>query len=1176
MSDFDLSMVVRAREDGVTATGQATEAAVQGVSRAQAEAAGSAARLSNASEGATRSANRLKESMSDQAARARAQADAIGQVVRATNPAVSSQSLLDAAVRRVQAAFISGKVSAETYALAQRIAARATQENVEWQQRAYASQGQMRVGSLMLGQQIQDIGMQLSLGTGFLRVFAMQAGQTALAVQQMTGGASKFASFIGSVWGSVLLAGVSILALFATNTDTATESMQFAEKGANALSEAQSVLGGMFDLTSGKIEHQNALLIANARLTAINLRADAMSKRESANQTFANVMSGGGGGAGAVRRFLEWSKGVGGVRDQNRQQIFGRHIEAILGAKTPEARAKAIDAALRETELRGNTAGTDVIRNLSGVSGKDWRQALVDTATAAQNDVVADLIDKSLNTGTLAAGLRHDAKAKHPRKKRTDHSAERLQEFGEDARDRIAGLTAAFEDQPPQVEKVRSSLRQLDDLLDDIARKKPPNFQQLLRDGVAARQIIEDGINKPYRDFVKQQTEGLAVQRLLTQGREDEADALQIEVQLEKQIGPLLPEQRDAILAIVQARKAEERQLDIIHQKQQKYLDALSGVREAVRGIFDFSGKGLKDLPKRLGQTLEKLIGDYLFEKFFGKAFRELEDQVKGVHIVEDASTRMGDAIAKANDAIRTLADAATAAAQRINDPTASAAKDTANQDKSPNAPDGDGSIVITGQRTMAHGVPTDPVGFFSYVVKKLLDGLHVFSEEASSKISKAVGTAMEGAAIGGAVGPAATKILGLRGSKTGAQIGGAVGAVGAAALGLPPELGAIVGGIQGSIIGGLFKKAKTGSATITNAYDLATTGGNNQGYKKAASALAQGIQDSILNIAEQLGGGLGAFSVSIGQKDGKFRVDPTGKGNVKTKQGAVDFGDDQAAATAYAVLDAIKDGAVTGLSSAVQAALQSSPDLDRALREALKVQKVEELIGGVGSQIARAFKDFDRDAEDRVRIAKKYGLDLLAVEKINATERIKLVRDTLESRVGSLLSFQKDMAYGNLFQGDAPTRRTAILSDITEIQKEAEAGLEGAADKLADLYRTLLGTSEEAFGTAGPELPADRNTAAEGVARVIEMENERIAKAAGLTQAQLDAIKAGNDLTDETNALIAISNTRLDEIAGLLGGGGGGAGASTAPAPAVPVYDPSDYGGGVSRFTQFGRAALV
>lgn len=1007
---------------------------------------------------------------------------------------------------------------------------------------------QARAGATQFGFQLQDVAVQLEMGTKWTTILSQQGGQMAMAFSMMGGAAGKVGTFFAGPFGTAIILATSLLGgLVGTLGDTK-KALDLAKEGSDGLSDAQSVLGRMFDLTSGKIEHQNELLRLNARLTAINLRAEASAARANVKDTQAHV-----GEASILGSMSLAEMGQGAAQ--------ARTLMAAIkaGRVTPEQ-------ALQRSE------GID----FSGlkIDRAKFQQALVDQVAAEAKDATASAIDKSLSSGVLDPSLRRDKKTRTKRTKKGPDPAI-LANFGEDAADRLDLLGQSFQDVPAQVEKVNRATAELDKILRDVERRKPPNLKELIAQGAQVRAAIQDGLQKPFQDFLEQQQNGLDVQRLLTKGHEDEADALQITVQLEKQMGPLLPQQKAAILAIVQARKAEERQLDIIRQKQAAYLDAIQGTKEAVRGLFDLSGKGLMDLPKRLGQTFEKLLGDVFFEKFFGQAFRELEDQVKGTTVVEDASTRMADAIATANNAIASLGNAASAAAvqlggaavpgSRIGD--ISALLDqldpaTAGKPPAPSADDGQ-AITVTGRRIMGRGVPTDPAGFMGFIVDKLLNGLHVFGEETSKKISSAVGSALEGAAIGSAAG--GLVLGGKKGSKTGAAVGGALGEFAGKELGkalgsslgslgaAAGPLGAIAGGILGSVVGGLLKKTKTGSSTITDATSLGSLSGNDAGFKQQAAGLGGSVQSGLSQISQQLGATLGSFAVSIGLKDGKYRVDPTGHGNVKVKKGAIDFGDDQAGAVGYAIANAIADGALGNLSAAVQRALTKyGSDIDRGLQEAVKVQGVEDLLKDLGGTFDKTFRELETQLQERVRIAREYGFDMVKIEELNAKARADAFENAVKESVGSLQELLDNMRFGDLFEGTPMEQRAALIGKIADAKTDALAGKAGAGDKLAELERQLLGLSRSAFGTAGPEYQTDRSAVERDSQIVIDQVTAQARAAQDAATASLNAQTQQVQLQNETNSILSQQLTALQSISGALSYGGtsgivGSAAASTA-----------------------------
>lgn len=430
--------------------------------------------------------------------------------------------------------------------------------------------------------------------------------------------------------------------------------------------------------------------------------------------------------------------------------------------------------------------------------------------------------------------------------------------------------------------------------------------------------------------------------------------------------------------------------------------------------------------------------------------------------------------------------------------------------------------------------------------LSRLLDKLAgIFGDQGS--FTKAIGKAAGFAIIGGG----AARMTG--GSQLGGSVGGALGGFAGDLLskslgslgGLAGPLGSIAGGILGGMLGKALKGSKRGSATITGVDSDISTRGNSSGFRSQASGAAGNIQDALQQIAEQLGGQLGGFSVSIGVRDGKFRVDPSGRGVTKTKRGAVDFGEDEGAAISFAIMDAIMDGAITGLSEAVQRALKSSKDVDKAIREALKVQEIEDLLKESSGGFSKALRDFERQASERVRIATKYGFDVIKIEEINAKERLKIEQQLLDSRVGALKELLSDINVGDLFEGSLADRRDRLIAELDKARTDAEAGVDGAADRQAQLSRDLLAVSREAFGTAGGEFAADLDRARTGAERVIELENERLRVAQEMARETNTQLNEANDHLAEQTTLLRGIGGALDIIAGntsLLGSSSGGA----------------------------------
>lgn len=238
-----------------------------------------------------------------------------------------------------------------------------------------------------LGFQFNDFLVQVQGGTPILRAFAQQSGQAAGALADMGGKAGVAGRFFSGILGGSILSVGTILASYILTMDDANEALDLAKVGSTGLSEAQSALGDMFDLVSGKLKNQNELLRANAQLTALNLRSEAGAAKASSGKALGN--------AGELSAFPFFYK-PGSNADQF----------AVIDA----FQKKLITA--REALSRLSTVSDKGLK----VSNRELQQAIIDSLAAVEKEKIADLIDQSLDSGKLAPGLRREGRERKGRK----------------------------------------------------------------------------------------------------------------------------------------------------------------------------------------------------------------------------------------------------------------------------------------------------------------------------------------------------------------------------------------------------------------------------------------------------------------------------------------------------------------------------------------------------------------------------------------------------------------------------------------------------------------------------------------------------------------------------------------------------------------------------------------
>lgn len=990
-----------------------------------------------------------------------------------------------------------------------------------------------QAGYINLGRQAQDVAVHLQSGTNLGTIMAQQGGQVADALAQMGGKFSGVASFLAGPWGAAIIVGTGLLVnmvqAFFANSDAAdknSDALAGAKVGADGLAAAQSVLGNIFDLTSGRIKNQNELLILNARLTAINLRSEALAKRASAADTF------GGAGSGSLNtlavRFYGGSLFTGREDPRNRNAYAARDL--VSGVQSGKITR---DAALQQTEKL----------DLQGlkVTKQELQQAILDSATADLNLKAADLIDKSLDDKSLAGGLRRTDTKKAPGAKRTPRTgdpgaqAAKSAELGEDIASRIAGIKDQFSDLPPIIAQSNRALLQLKDIASDVERKKPPNYAAIVADLAGARKAIEDSLTKPFDDFLEKSRELAQIDALIGQGRDDEAEALQRSLDLIDKQGSATDQQLESVLSTVRA----ERDRALVLRDQRALIDAnvdaVRDLRASLEGTVGdlLTGKfSIKRILGSLTNSAVTIISKRVVESAFGGFLRDLEKSATSK--LDKAETDLAGSFDSGGKAVTDFADVVRKAVAAING-TLAGPQGTVDAN---GTPENVGADIIVERNRQPENQLIDMVDAtlkkfgvelpesFKKAAKDALGRLEEGLSGSLGKIVQGAGTGVAVAQIG--------KMFGLKTSSTGGAIGGAIGGL----TGIPG--GQIIGSIAGALIGGLLKKTKSGSATIgsVNGVGAVTgTGGNSQSRIGAARGLAGSALDALDRIVEALGGQVGSFAASIAVRNKKFVVDPTGAGRTKGA-GTQKFASEEEAAKAL-LADIISDGAVKGISAAVQKALRSSSDIDKALKEALKVQEVELAIGGIGAALTKAFRDFERQATERLRIGKEYGFDLVKLEERNAKDRLKLSEQLLADQVGSLQRLIDELTGGSLFEGSAVDKRTAILGQIAAAKTAADAGEEGAADKLSGLLEQLNAVSKDVFATTGG-FATDRASILDQARDTIARANQRITDAQKGSDPALTATNAALDENNDQNAQIIATLAESNVLLGAIAAQGG------------------------------------
>lgn len=149
-----------------------------------------------------------------------------------------------------------------------------------------------RAGMQQLSMQLNDVATMYALGARPMQIFASQGGQVIQAVQLMSGGTSRLASFLAGPWGLALTTAAIVLVPLIGNLLNTEQAMQKVEFATDKMGDAQGILGTILDRTTGKIKTQSAALINLARAQAIAGQVEAKKRLADAQGTVREVAKG--------------------------------------------------------------------------------------------------------------------------------------------------------------------------------------------------------------------------------------------------------------------------------------------------------------------------------------------------------------------------------------------------------------------------------------------------------------------------------------------------------------------------------------------------------------------------------------------------------------------------------------------------------------------------------------------------------------------------------------------------------------------------------------------------------------------------------------------------------------------------------------------------------------------
>ena len=774
--------------------------------------------------------------------------------------------------------------------------------------------------------------------------------------------------------------------------------------------------------------------------------------------------------------------------------------------------------------------------------------------------------------------MKRDTKAKKPPKpkKATDLTRE-----SESAAEMIARINAEWDDQPKLIDKAAVETLKLNNLIADLQRKKPPNFAQLIDDASKAKQAIQDGLNRPYTDYVKAQRESYAVQELISQGRDVDAAALQVALRLRKEMKPLDDEQ----LANIRAIAAQHEKIEQFLEAQRRVVGLYTGAVGDLRNAFDQAiekaqdgdvGGAVKSLAGGYINTIKTLQRNILSETIFGgvddavqKYVRSITGQQTPAEIVQDHAQKFGTALDGLSDILERVTGK-IGSVSAISPSGTVAANDNLYTGYTGQADYTGPDVVVTGAPKgntdgQAMLAATKMSGVMGVIMGRIEKNLETWGIKIPTSITKGLSDpgVLKGMGIGQAAGGVFASITGGKSDPLASGIGGALGekvgekltkplsdVFGKTLGGFAGPLGGILGGVLGNVLGGLLNNPKFGTASVSlNQYGDVTGGagaGNSDNAAVAATGLASSVASGINAIADQLGAKItNLAAVTVGNFDGKYRVATTNTSsalnynnfNASTLK---NFDSDQQAAIEYAIKYALSTSVVNGVSAASQNIIKSGADLQVSIQKALLIESVPKDLKAALDPVGAAIDDLNRKWRKTVDALHEGGATTEQMTQAQRLYQIQLdgIKNSTDSASQTLKDFQKSLKLGSDSpyslrdqEGTAMTALKPFLDQIAGGQAIDQSKYQEAAKTFLDVERNLYGSTDKYFA-ALDAVQASTNQAISSIDNAVPITTAVPDPFTKATAASAAATATGVQAVAEIGT---DTNTLLQQIAGLM-----------------------------------------
>lgn len=857
-----------------------------------------------------------------------------------------------------------------------------------------SSSNAMRAGFQNAGYQISDFAVQVGGGTSAIRAASQQAPQLIQALGMMGAGAdgakgkfAAFTAFMGGPWGAALTVAISVLGALATAYYNSADASDTKKDAAEDLVDA---LNDLHKATVRESQSTWASIQTDIdKANSLRLRAIEARKAAIAELELAKARA-----EGAEQSISPGAPGYSNAFNLGEQ------------AKQ-EANARTIQKRIEEQQALVEKAN-ETIRLQRGQQTQLEVAAQFDTNAAAtlKYDKALDGLNNRLRTGAISQAEYKQQLIAITAAREAEAESGRKSERS--SRQRTARLT---DEQKAVVQQTKSTDRYIESLSDEIARigldEKALRQLEVTREMSAAQTLAEKNVIAAL-NVVRERAIALAEAEAQAKANKDtERDIARMKAELD----------------LLELTGTERRKMASIISEEAEITAVLVKIKQA-------EADGNTALIAQLERQIELIQEKYNIERQGMNMSKAFEDEADAAKILNDQLRDMVGLLGNLGSVggvVGGLLGIFTGNTSAVGGPLGDILNATIGT-----TTDKDGRVIA---KTIGDELSEifKMEGEFGKTMQSLLGGAGTGLIAGGAVFGRQNTAEQIGSALGG-----------IAGQVAGEAIGKAIGGI-ATKFGGP--LGAIAGGVFGGFLGGLFNPNRTARANITGV-DSVSLGGKDSKNYDAASSLSGAVITGLQDIADAFGGSIGSFNTTIGVRGGDFRVNTSGT-SLKKKNGAADFEDDAQAAIAYAIADAISDGAIIGIRESTKRLIEFGDDVQRQLEKALQFE-------GVFSEL-KAETDPLGYALDN--LAKQFNRleDIFAEAGATAEEYAQLEQLLEIKRKEAIESATKDLIADFQERADLEVQLLSLLGKETDALALArESELLGVKDTLKPLQKMV------------------------------------------------------------------------------------------------------------------------